>query len=383
MKSDPSTNTATLGNRLRPLPFSSPRTATHNDTGSSFTHSSVSRVDSTQPKSESLMIHGTSRQGMFIFDGRIAESGLKVLQGHTILETAEFCHGALRLYELRNPDVWLSTRQLVFLPSPGDNLSAGHYVWLPLADVSVERAERTVFLSWSDCGHHVQEVKDGSTLHSLVYKRTKPNNAISVTFDTEDYAIEFSDKLHTPCEELLRPTAEPEALAPEPNERSWNLMDANKQPSSASEVTYIVQPVQHKKQVPKTMERGFLVRGKTNTMPSTSRMYQLAPNVDLNLRPGMVDNSAKPGSHVIMTGILAADYQTNSRKVHRSQIFKDREEGQGDPTTPGDLTDEADEDIENMKEFVDACTSVKFADCRVAWRFETIQSMNLLKSAMF
>lgn len=289
------------------------------------------------------MVDGESHPGTLVSTIHLSQQSMQILQGREPATETTSRFASLRLYELRDADILMSTRQLAFLRTDQPSLSDAVTFWLPLADTSVQQNDEHVLLSWPDCDHHVEDFANGKTLHSRVYKRNAPNNALLIHCVSSEEAHDFACKLHAPCEEQLTFQNDPIKLSSDPVDSQWTLTDSGEatEDTAQTEASHSVQFFGYPTLKQPAKSRGLLVRGCNDSTSSTSRLYWMPAAIDVTLGLHGTGGSGQPKPCVILDGLLFANYMSGVRNVHHS---RKHDEG--------------------------TCQAVEPAVCRVTWCFD-------------
>lgn len=101
------------------------------------------------------------------------------------------------------PRLWHVTRRLVISYVSGQpKMRHCSAFWLPLADMRFRIEHNTVTLEWSDCNQMTERMSGNySTYYDWVYNPERPNNSVTVTFNTFDDAMKFFDVVRLPYED--------------------------------------------------------------------------------------------------------------------------------------------------------------------------------------
>ena len=295
--------------------------------------------------------------GTLVFTTRLARP-VQILEIHGVLGTSGQELDNLRLYEAINKeDLGFSERHLVLRTSHQSDNSDDRAFWLPLADISVERSQSYVLMSWSDCSHLRERSENGKTYYSRVYMRLNPNNALSLCFETTKDACNFVSKLHTPFEDLVTgpSTRIKIKMTPTSYPDSWTLMEdkelrdrvaaRNSTPASKTWQWHTVEAFRLSATKGRPQRRGLRVKGDEDTVRSTSRVYWLPVAIDLVLPSKGDSNPPEPKLDVTLFGLDAANYLSDVQETSFSQ--------------PGDVG-------ANVK-----MSKVEYLPCAVRWKFES------------
>lgn len=310
------------------------------------TDSSSSQVQSAHRRSESTLNRRVSAADTLVFEAILNENPLQILQGNPSDGTFATATSVLHLYESRKTDLYLSTRRLVFLISGSD--SVGLDFWLPLADITIERRDTHVLLSWSDCDHDSQEKADGTTLHSRVYSRTHLNNTVLIHFWSVENAREFTMKMNQPCDGMLSLRDSPIDLSPYPAQSAWTLTENDEamRNSMPDRVTHTVQAFDCPDINNRSTKRGLLVRGRDDTAASTSRIYWLPEMIDMMLGTEVEGSFSRLEPGINLIGLLAVDYKSDVQGVRGYQAPKHG-----------------------------SCASAEYSKCHTIWTFISLEGI--------
>lgn len=306
------------------------------------TQSTHSRADSAQQNTCHSSGSGGSHGATLVFQAPLTSESFEILEPTASSEEHLSCTRLLRLYELVATDLYRTTRRLVFLCSEDAGTAERREFWMPFADTSVVRRGAQVIISWSDC-NQLESLRtvDGLTPYSRVYKRLKPNNALSIHFENVFYAREFASQISKPRRANSEPRGWSANLSPDAVSDAWGFHittgEAKRDVVSPGPVYYTVQGIDCYTAGINKPPCGLLVSADDDLTTSTSRIYWLPPAIDIKLGPG---TESKPS--VEITGLSVASYKSNVQGVYKSE-----------------------------KDKAGVCQDVELSPCSVSWRFQS------------
>jgi hypothetical protein len=309
--------------------------------------STVSPVDRARPRPDTGQSTTIRRphDGVLVFRASLTPESFQVLEPRAPSEEPFVCARSLLLYDL-GTELYQTTRRLVFLPSEDADSAERREFWMPLADTAVARRGAHVIISWSDCNHHESyNAVNGITPHSRVYRRTRPNNTLSIHFESPSDARDFASEISEPRKAKAALKRRPINLSPYAISGAWGF-DATTgdiQKCSAL-VNYTVQPFDCHLNGRHEPSRGLLVKGGDDLTTSTSRLYWLPPAIDIQLGMDKKSENTEPRPVVSLMDLFVADYKSNIQRVHNWEKNK-----------------------------VGVFQEAELSKCSASWRFENVQ----------
>ena len=233
-----------------------------------------------------------------IFNAKLKPyEGAEKILGCDISKPIRWQHGPydeVHLFESQAERPWKTTRRLcVGRPLRSGTVSYTVF-WLPLFDIRIVLSNDWLIFSWSDCNHdQARRPKDYEEKHDRVYKRSRPNNTLLLRFQEQEDTTKFASVMHSPG------TDQAQFQLP----KSIQLLAERD----------VVQPLAFKEGT--TLVKGFMIKSRDFSQPSTLRLYLLSQPVDISLE---TQRSSPISLYTLwIRGVQMPNYISDKRGLHQ------------------------------------------------------------------
>lgn len=205
----------------------------------------------------------------------------------------------LLLYRTRKQHIWQTTRRMIITNFNAETQSSWyHSSWLPLADIRLRIDGDTLFVSWSDCDHKVDNsAKDFHRTHSKKYDGANANNEILLRFA---HSAECSRVFDAFCsiprtgDEIQPPDSMPLSSG-----HSLHIFEVFEDSEGANDM-----PPEHV----------MLIRNRDNEDTMTTRLFLVPNDIDFSIAPQKTPSDSWQ-YQVTLSGLKRPTYLSDAQNL--------------------------------------------------------------------